>query len=144
MTKERNHSHLHGWHEGCGCLFLGGIALLAFLAAISTPKYDPSTPKARSAAAANTLATMAKECAVYKANGKENPTFSISQLQGYKIFPKDRNCNGDQNNLITFQSKVTKQNPTFSYNVETGEKTCSHNGPNEVLHGCSARRNGEW
>ena len=34
--------------------------------------------------------------------------------------------------------------PTFSYNVETGEKTCSHDGPNEQLYGCSARRNGKW
>ena len=144
MTKERNDSNLDRWLEGCGCLCFWGIAFGTFGFMFSLPGYDSSSPKAKSSAAANIVATNAKECFARKANGEENPVFKIFQLRGYKIFPEDRNCNGDENNLLTAVSEDLSTYPTFSYNVETGEKTCSHNGPAEKLYGCSARKNGEW
>ncbi len=122
-----------------------GIAGLAFLNFIIIPKDLKSTSDlAKSGTAANAIATIAKECAVKKAVKEIDPKFSKFELENHTITPSDLNCDGDQNNLITAQSKNTEKYPTFSYNVETDEKTCSHNGQNEELYGCSARRNGEW
>ena len=122
-------------------LSLWVIALIAY---IPPDNCSSNSYKARSAAASNTLATIAKECAVKKAVKEIDPKFSKFELENHTITPSDLNCDGDENNLITAQSKNTEKYPTFSYNVETGEKTCSHNGQNEELYGCSARRNGEW
>ena len=95
--------------------------------------------------APNTLPQLAKECAVKKANGELDPKFyKIEDSNYYTFLPEDGDCDGDENNLITAQSKSTEKFPTYSYNVKTGVKTCSHDGPKEELHGCSARRNGEW
>ena len=113
--------------------------------------------RVRSAAAKNTLATIAKECAAKKANAGTG-TSIVPELQGYRSNKKNIagfylgnfrlksntifNCRDTEE--IKLVSQDESKNPSFSYNPETREKSCSHNGPNEELHGCSARRNGEW
>ena len=122
---------------------LAALAFLSFLSLISIKEY-PSPERAKSLLAAEAVAIKAKECAIKNAKGIKKPTFSPSRINKYKIFPEDRDCNGDENNLITAQSINTAKYPNYSYNVETGEKTCSHDGPSEKLYGCSTRRNGKW
>ena len=95
-------------------------------------------------ASINTIATIAKECAVKKISGEYNPTFIVPKLNKYTFLPASGNCNGDANGLLTAVSENSSKYPTYSYNVKTGAKTCSHDGSNEKLNGCSARRNGEW
>ena len=101
-----------------------------------------------SSAATNTVAQIAKECAVKEAQGELDPKFNKNFdrriFNHYTFLPADRNCNGDENNSITAQSKNIEKFPTYSYNVKTGVKTCSHDGPKEELFHCNARRNGEW
>lgn len=100
--------------------------------------------KAVSSAARNTLSIIAKEC--LEALSKKDLSYSFPNLElsGYKFYPLDGNCNGDKNNFIKAKSENTKKYPTYSYNTVTGEKTCSHDGQNDELNGCSAKRNGEW
>ena len=50
--------------QGCLVNSLVVTTILAFLSAIAIPKFEPVTEKAISAAASNTLAMIAKECAV--------------------------------------------------------------------------------
>ena len=90
------------------------------------------------------LPHIAKTCAVKKANGEVNPIFEIPKLNQYSITPSDGNCNGDENNLVTAISKETSKYPTYAIHMETGERTCSHDGPNEELHGCTAKSGGKW
>ena len=129
-------------------VFIIGLLLWFFLYPLLLPQTYCSSllfkSKLKSSQATNFIATSAKECAVKLADGVKNPTFTNSELKGYEFIPKDRSCSGDKNNLITAKSKKPEEYPTFSYNVETGTKLCSHNGPKEELNGCSARKNGEW
>ena len=130
---------------GCGC---AGFLLGVILTAIGLPKWletPEQTGFRKTTEVRNTIETIAKECSVKKVYPeKYEPTFDLPTLSGYTFLPVNGNCDGDENNLLTAKSKRSKQYPTFSYNVETGEKTCSHEGPTGLLHGCSARRNGEW
>ena len=59
------------------------VAVLAVLSAIAIPSFTSMTTKARNAAAKNTVATIAKECAVKYANGDEDPEFAAVTLSGY-------------------------------------------------------------
>ena len=111
---------------------------------IAIPQFTEISKKARSAAASNTVEAIAKECLERVSNKELVSKFLDVELQSYKLYPLDGNCNGDENNLIKAKSNNTKKYPTYSYNVKTGKKSCSHDGSNEELHGCSARRNGEW
>ena len=130
--------------EGCIMSF-GCLSFIAIAIAIVIPSFINIKGNHPSDAAGNIVATYAKECAVKKAQGELDPKFTkIKGLNYYTFTPVDTDCDGDENNLITAQSKNTEKFPTYSYNVKTGEKTCSHNGPNEELYGCSARSNGEW
>ena len=118
------------------------LLILPFLA---IPHFLNVQNKANSAAARNTLSTIAKEC--LEAFSKKDLTYSFPKnpkLTGYKLLPSDGNCKGDENNFIEAESENTKKNPTYSYNTLTGEKTCSHDGQNDELNGCSAKRKGEW
>ncbi len=121
-----------------------GLLLWFFFYPLSLPQTYCSSSLFKASQAINIIATSAKECAVKLADGVKNPTFTNSELKGYKFIPEDRSCSGDKNNLITAKSKKPEKYPTFSYNVETGTKLCSHNGPKEELSGCSARKNGKW
>ena len=102
------------------------VAVLAILAAIAIPSFTSINNKARGAAAANTVATIAKECAVKYANGEQTPTFAPVKPDGYNsitIGTSTTNC--AQTGLITATSTATTLYPTFIYNIGTGVKTCS-------------------
>ena len=100
---------------------------------------DPPSLRARVA-----ISTIANTCAAREANGGVNPIFEIPKLNQYSITPSDGDCNGDEHNLLTVMSQKPSKYPTYILNMKTKEKTCSHDGPNEELHGCSAKRRGKW
>ena len=146
-----------GSNDYSGCLgwSVFGIFFLAFLAAISLPKFVSFPEKVKSAAAANTIATIAKECAV-KVADTGSGTVVIPELQGYK--PKKKNIAGfylGNNRKLsgtsidcptTGEMKVVSEDeseyPTFSYNFGTGKKTCFvESGSDAEKRGCI---NGEW
>ncbi len=116
------------------------VAVLAILAAIAIPSFVSINDKAKASAAANTLAQIAKECAVKDANNETNPTFAAPNLSGYANYlPTGRECSGVSatNPTITFTSDASAKYPSFTYNVDTGAKTCAHTATGK-LHGCSA------
>ena len=125
---------------------LAPIIIVLMLPFIAIPQFTEISKKARSAAASKTVEAIAKECLVRVSNKDDLVSTLLLdvELSGYKLYPLDGNCNGDENNSIKAISNNTKKYPTYSYNVKTGKKVCSHNGPNEELHGCSTRRNGKW
>ena len=162
--KRRNTRKVNNTNEvegcfGCGCLPMSliGIAYLAFSFAITWPKFSTENIRARTFAALNSIATIAKECAATTSDA-ETGTFIIPEIQGYRSNKKNIagfylgnfrlksntifNCRDTEE--IKLVSQDESKNPSFSYNPETREKSCSHNGPNEELHGCSARRDGRW
>ena len=94
--------------------------------------------------ALNTISSMRKECADKEYMGEENPTFTVPKLNKYTVLPANGNCKGDENNLLTVLSTDLSKYPTYSYDVETGAMTCSHDAPTEERHSCSARSNGQW
>ena len=141
--------------QGCLTVSLFGIAYLAFCVVTVWPKFSVITEKARSAAAANTLATMAKECAA-KIADTGSATVVIPELKGYKS--KKKNIAGfyvGNNRKLSGQSivcpttgemKVVSEDeseyPTFSYNFGTGKKTCiADAGSDAEKRGCF---NGRW
>ena len=123
---------------GTGCFI--GVWILFNLARPTGIDVD----LARASEAKNTLSNIAKVCVVKEAVGEENPTFTLPKLNKYTFSPVNGNCKGDANGLLSAVSENSSKYPTYSYNVKTGAKSCSHDGPKKKLHGCSARRNGEW
>ena len=125
------------------------VAVLAILAAIAIPSFTSINDKAKASAAANTLAQIAKECAVKDANN-ETGVFTLPNLSGYTFSPATsatltENCEGDANSQIVATSDTTTKYPTFAYNVDTGVKTCSFaTSVTAPLHGCSAATSGSW
>ena len=89
----------------------------------------------------------AKGCKAKELSGVKNPTFSFvdeQEMTSHLFIPEEGNCKGDVNNVITAQSKNLKLWPTYSYNLTTGERLCSHDGQRGDLHGCNGRENGTW
>ena len=122
------------------------VAVLAILAAIAIPSFVSINDKAKASAAMNTLAQIAKECAVKDANNVQNPTFAVPNLSGYANYtPTGRSCSGVSatNPTINFISDTAAKYPNYTYNVDTGAKTCTH-GASGALHGCSDPTNGFW
>ena len=119
-------------------------SVLLILPFVAIPHFLNVQNNANSAAARNTVSTIAKACLDAFLKKDLTYSFPIPELSGYKFYPLDGNCNGDKNNFIKAKSENTKKYPTYSYNTVTGEKTCSHDGQNDELNGCSAKRNGEW
>ena len=101
----------------------------------------------QSIAAKNTIATIAKECAMKEADGRINPTFEVPNLRHYLISPSDGSCRGDEFGVFRAIRKDNKDkaefdfwSPNFSgptpiptspsipkeirYNPKTGAKTC--------------------
>ena len=119
------------------------VAVLAVLSAIAIPSFVSITDKARSAAAANTVATVAKECAVKIAQDSSSThTYAAVNLDGYDSFQVDgsaTNCS-DEGTIVATSADTSKY-PTFQYNIETGEKTCTASG-DAVGLGCNS--DGEW
>ena len=59
------------------------VAVLAALSAIAIPQFVNIADKAKATAGANTVATIAKECAVKMAENITNPQFAPVTLNGY-------------------------------------------------------------
>ncbi len=99
----------------------------------------------QSSTAKNTIATIAKECAVKEAVGEINPTFEVPELTGYVIYPSDGSCGGDEFGEIkairkkeyedkaefdfwSWESSSIPWSPNIpkeiKYNPKTGAKTC--------------------
>ena len=125
------------------------VAVLAILAAIAIPSFTSINDKAKASAATNTLAQIAKECAVKDANN-EDGIFTLPNLSGYTFTPATsstltENCNGDTNGEIVATSDDITKYPTFSYDVVTGVKACAYATTiTTPLHGCSQASGGSW
>ncbi len=122
------------------------VAVLAILSAIAIPSFTSINNKARSAAAANTVATVAKECAVKYANGQVGSTRPIVTPDGYdpiSVTAFDAGTTattGCTATGIITATPTTAQAailPIFNYNVTTGSKTCTPSRP-----GCDGA--GRW
>ena len=122
------------------------VAVLAALSAIAIPSFNNISQKARATAAANTVATIVKECAVKYAEGATAPTFSAVTLQGYSSVTTGADdhavtagsataCRTDGE--ITARSSSTTTIPTFTYNFASGAKTCTAGGAAATGRGCT-------
>ena len=109
------------------------VAVLAILSAIAIPSFTSINEKARSSAAANTLAALAKECAVKHANACSGAAcnYAAFDLDGYNAVAAAQ-C--PTTGLLTITSADPTKRPTFTYNVGTGAKTCA----NASVQNCSA------
>ena len=95
--------------------------------------------------ARNTIVTAIKECAVKKARGELNPSFSVARKKYFTILPKDRNCAGDQNGELAAISNDNREYPDFYLSLsDPYTKRCVHSGMTDEFRGCSARVNGRW
>tara|TARA_B100000963_G_scaffold320258_1_gene302688 strand:+ start:904 stop:1401 length:498 start_codon:yes stop_codon:yes gene_type:complete len=107
------------------------VAVLAALSAIAIPQFANFSARARAIAAKNTVATIAKECAVKIADAESNPTYALVNLSGYNgvgTTDADDAASGRDclsSGLITATSSSLGEYPTFIYNVGTGQKTCT-------------------
>ena len=107
------------------------VAVLAILSAIAIPSFTSINNKARASAAANTVATVAKECAVKYANGETTPTRPLVTPDGYSAVTvtnpdvEDTGTTGCTSTGIITAATTNTSLPTFSYNVVTGAKTCT-------------------
>lgn len=134
------------------------VAVLAVLAAIAIPAFTSITGKARASAAANTVATIAKECAAKEANGTANPTFVAPSLDGYTSFNTGAVTATGGGAVATAGastacatqatgggfsavSSATAEYPTFTYLV-SGAKSCTASGT-ALQRGCSGAP-GSW
>ena len=120
------------------------VAVLAILSAIAIPSFTSINNKARSSAAANTVATVAKECAVKYANGETAPSRPVVTPDGYgAVAVTSPDTTGatttgcTSSGVISATPTATGTLPVFSYNVATGAKTCTAG-----LVGCSTA--GGW
>tara|TARA_B100001093_G_scaffold494162_1_gene537254 strand:+ start:1963 stop:2412 length:450 start_codon:yes stop_codon:yes gene_type:complete len=115
------------------------VAVLAILSAIAIPSFTSINNKARASAAANTVATVAKECAVKYANGVTTPTRPSVTPDGYSAVTAGGSATGCTNTgLIVATSGTPANYASFTYNTNTGEKTCAPANST----GCSAA--GTW
>ena len=132
------------------------VAVLAVLSAIAIPSFTNISGKARATAAANTLATIAKECAAKIADTGvgANATFVVPALDGYKKASRagffiaaveatagtTPQCSAST--TYSFKSDDTDKYPDFAYNTETGVKSCTADaGTAAANRGCSS---GVW
>ena len=113
------------------------VAVLAILSAIAIPSFTSINDKARASAAANTVAQLAKECAVKHANACTGNACNYAgfDLDGYQAVIGAA-C--PTTGLFTLTSDDPALRPTFVYNFTTGAKTCATAG----VQNCSA--GGTW
>ena len=132
------------------------VAVLAVLSAIAIPSFNNISGKARASAAANTLATVAKECAAKIADvGESNAEHNVPSADGYRPTATSTTIgfflNGDvqtagtqigcdADGVIELRSENTEQYPTWVYDMDTGAKTCSATGT-ALNRGCTG---GAW
>ncbi len=133
------------------------VAVLAVLSAIAIPSFNNIAGKARASAASNTLATVAKECAAKIADvGEANAEHNVPSADGYRDLdntgligfflnqiqqtPGDLiGCDAD--GVIELVSEDEAQYPSWSYDMDTGEKSCTATSPTSQNRGCTA---GAW
>tara|TARA_Y100001968_G_scaffold307704_1_gene325757 strand:- start:412 stop:879 length:468 start_codon:yes stop_codon:yes gene_type:complete len=121
------------------------VAVLAVLSAIAIPNFQSMTTKARAAAASNTVATIAKDCAVKYANGASGTglNYPTVSLDGYNSFVVNSSATAcSDTGTIVATSSNTGTYPTFTYNIVTGDKTCTYTGSNYTAVGCNS--SGRW
>ena len=133
-------------------LSLWVIALIAY---IPPDNCSSNSYKARSAAASNTLAMIAKECFAKKYYAGAG-TVIIPELKSYKstknniagfYVGNNRKLSGTSivcptTGAMKVVSEDESEYPTFSYNFDTGEKTCiADAGSDAEKRGCF---NGRW
>ncbi len=124
------------------------VAVLAVLSAIAIPSFNNISGKARATAAANTLATIAKECAA-KIADTGSGTHQVPRLTGYsnttsqgffidstRVAP-GTTANCSETAVISFVSDNTSVYPTFRYNTATGQKTCVAAAQTAIDRGCA-------
>ena len=124
------------------------VAVLAVLSAIAIPSFNNISGKARATAAANTLATIAKECAAKIADAGSGthqvpnlPGYSATASQGFfidttRVAPgSEATCS--ETATISFVSDNVSIYPTFRYNTATGAKTCSATTATSQARGCT-------
>ena len=122
------------------------VAVLAVLSAIAIPSFTNISGKARATAAANTIATIAKECAAKIADTGvgANATFVVPSLDGYASFQiagvtiaagTQPQC--VNNGAISLISDDNTQYPDFSYDTGTGQKVCTASGAPATNRGCT-------
>ena len=132
------------------------VAVLAVLSAIAIPSLTNISGKARATAAANTLATMAKECAAKIADTGVGAaaTFQIPSLDGYRtenragffmggalVAAGAQNVQCTETTTIEFRSDNPAIYPDFVYNTSSGQKTCNATAATSRNRGCAA---GVW
>jgi prepilin-type N-terminal cleavage/methylation domain-containing protein len=106
------------------------VAVLAILAAIAIPAFTSINDNAAQAAAKNTIAQIAKECAVKKANG-ETLTFNPPSLNSYTVTPATGDCGANTFDATrqagastALPSVIGYQNITQGQNL-AGSKYCT-------------------
>ena len=127
------------------------VAVLAALSAIAIPNFVNMSEKARAVAAANTVATVAKECAVKIAEDVSSPAFGEVTLAGYSHLKFTGGGTGESASTTACYSSGTikatssdeKKYPSFIYNASTGAKTCDATSGNPAAtgRGCTS---GKW
>ncbi len=136
------------------------VAVLAVLSALAIPQFTDISQKARAAAASNTVATIAKECAVKLADANEGEVI-VPALQGYDstrdsdagfrwtptvadgttaegatlILPGDTYTCAEAN-VFGMISEDTAVYPNFSYNTSNTEKLCQATTEASQNRGC--------
>ena len=122
------------------------VAVLAVLSAIAIPSFTNISGKARATAAANTIATIAKECAAKIADTGVgvNATFVVPNLDGYQAFQINgvTIAAGTQpqcvnSGAISLISDDNTEYPDFSYDTGTGVKVCTATAAPATNRGCS-------
>ena len=132
------------------------VAVLAILSAIAIPNFTNISNKARAAAASNTIATIAKECAVKLADPGSG-TFVVPNLKGYErstatgattqqqnagfLYGTTYQAPGatpacSNNILLTIESENEAEYPSFTYQTQTGIKACNATG-DALERGCT-------
>ena len=125
------------------------VAVLAILSAIAIPAFTNISEKARASAASNTVATIAKECAVKLADTGAG-TYNIPTLDGYRgvgfgwtqAIVAAGTCSNAAGVIMTLTSSDTTKYPTFTYNMNTGAKTCTASA-DALTRGCPVT-GGAW
>ena len=99
------------------------VAVLAILAAIAIPAFTSINDNAAQAAAKNTIAQIAKECAVKKANG-EALTFNVPTLNSYTVTPDPGDCEANSFQASRIAGSSTALPTIIGYqNVTVGATT---------------------
>ena len=105
------------------------VAVLAILSAIAIPSFTSINNRARAAAASNSVATVAKECAVKDAVGDTSARAAVTP-DGYNavtVGTSTTECTGYGTTgvNITATSQTPARYATFIYATDTGTKSCT-------------------